>query len=774
MKPIEVAVIGGGCAAITTAFELTRPEHKGRYNVTVYQLGWRLGGKGASGRGPADRIEEHGLHIWLGFYENAFRLLRECYAELGRDPATCRIASWRDAFFAEPHVGVTERRHGAWQTWMALFPPLPGVPGDPFTDSNPFDIASYLTSATALLRALLRSAHSAGANAHTSSHSDELSWWPEPMSLTAWSRHVQRFLRYGQMASLTSVIEAIESVAVFFQSVQREMSLSACGPTGMATGTAPSMTTDLQGLGTDIVLRILDAVRAQAMSALESMMATEPEFQRIWEIVDLVVAVIRGCVASGVLLDHRGLDALDDFELREWLQRHGASARALDCAFVRGFYDLAFAYRGGDRRRPALAASSAIRGFLRMFFTYRGAFFWKMRAGMGDVVFAPFYEVLKRRGVTFRFFHRLEKVELVDPQTLAPGERPYVTALEFDVQAEIVGGGEYQPLVDVRGLPCWPAEPDYAQLVHGERLCAQGWDFESFWDRRKAGQKTLRVSTDFDLVVLGVGLGAVAHVCREFVSRDRRWRDMVANVETVATQAFQLWLNPTLGELGWNHPQSSISGYIGPFDTWADMRHLIAEESWPARVATPEGADPAEKAAKKEPQKTAPEVPGSIIYFCNVLESPRALPDRGELAYPAFMRERVRRNAIEFLTRDIHHMWPKVRTGQSPEFPWHFLISPYGPAHDTAAGTGAERFATQFWTANVNPSDLYVQAAPGTARYRISPLDNSYDNLTIAGDWTACGLNSGCVEAAVMAGRLAAHAIAHVPPLEDIVGYDHP
>ena len=35
-----------------------------------------------------------------------------------------------------------------------------------------------------------------------------------------------------------------------------------------------------------------------------------------------------------------------------------------------------------------------------MFFTYRGALFWKMRAGMGDVVFAPFYEVLKRRGVS--------------------------------------------------------------------------------------------------------------------------------------------------------------------------------------------------------------------------------------------------------------------------------------------------------------------------------------------------------------------------------------
>jgi predicted NAD/FAD-dependent oxidoreductase len=53
-------------------------------------------------------------------------------------------------------------------------------------------------------------------------------------------------------------------------------------------------------------------------------------------------------------------------------------------------------------------------------------------------------------------------------------------------------------------------------------------------------------------------------------------------------------------------------------------------------------------------------------------------------------------------------------------------------------------------------------------------LDNTYDNLTIAGDWTSCGLNQGCVEAAVISGRLAAHAISSQPALSEIVGYDHP
>lgn len=99
-RTAKVAIIGGGCAAMAAAFELTRPEHRGRYEVTVYQLGWRLGGKGASGRGPADRIEEHGLHVWMGFYENAFAVMRRCYAELGRPPEA-PLATWDQAW--KPH-----------------------------------------------------------------------------------------------------------------------------------------------------------------------------------------------------------------------------------------------------------------------------------------------------------------------------------------------------------------------------------------------------------------------------------------------------------------------------------------------------------------------------------------------------------------------------------------------------------------------------------------------------------------------------------------------
>src|SRR5213592_1535754 len=100
---------------MAAAFELTRPEHAGRYQVTVYQMGWRLGGKGASGRGASDRIEEHGLHLWMGFYENAFRLMKECYAERQQAFPNSRFASWRDAFKPAPDVAVADRTQDGWE-----------------------------------------------------------------------------------------------------------------------------------------------------------------------------------------------------------------------------------------------------------------------------------------------------------------------------------------------------------------------------------------------------------------------------------------------------------------------------------------------------------------------------------------------------------------------------------------------------------------------------------------------------------------------------------
>lgn len=709
----RVAIIGGGCAGLTAAFELSRPEHRGRYEITVYQMGWRLGGKGASGRARAGRIEEHGLHLWMGFYENAFRLMRECYAELGRDPQQCPIARWDDAFKPAPFVAVTDRtQRGEWEFWMARFPATHDQPGDPLDEHNPYTLNAYLAKAAALVIELLRSA-----TAPPSQRSEERSAWSQAAervnSPERLVESVEWLLRHGQLAGAAALLEALQLLRTLLDASAQLVNVS-------------------QG---NVVLRLVEAIAGAARRQLELLVEHDAPLRRSWQLVDLVLAIIRGSISHGLSLNPQGFDAIDDYDWREWLALHGASDAALQSGFVRAIYDLAFAYVDGDPARPQLSAACALRGALRMFFTYRGALFWRMSAGMGDCVFAPLYEVLERRGVRFEFFHRLAEIACEGPAGSA-----HVSALHFDVQAE-PRSGAYEPLVDVNGLPCWPAAPDYAQLLDGTQLEHERIAFESPWERRRTRPHVLRVGEDFDFTVLAVGGGAVAGVSAQLIARSPRWQRMSEHLHSVATQALQLWLRESLPGLGWRQPPVNLSGWVEPFDTWADMTHLIPAEASRASVK-------------------------SIAYFCSPL--PGAARQGEE--FVAEQRERVREAARGFMQRELVGLWPRARA-EAGGFRWELLA--LEPDSD-AALSGEARFDQMFWTANVRPSDRYVLSLPGAQKHRLSPLDMSFDNLTVAGDWTHTGLNTGCVESAVISGLLAAHALSGRPALEGIIGYDHP
>lgn len=706
-RPTRIAIIGGGCAAVTTAWELTQPDLRGLYDVTIYQQGWRLGGKGASGRAANGRIEEHGLHLWMGHYDNAFQMLRACYDELQRDPDQCPLVDWTDAFKPDPTCALMDLGpDGVWRQMVAHFPPFNGNPGDPWNESLPRTITDYLLRSVGLLGSLLSSARSM--LGETSPLEDA----PATAVGSAVLDRVADLLKYGQFATYGAILQslaALESAFRLFPSFPIEP-----------------------------VHKLVDAVRAGVNALMEPLLEGDAECRYLWEVIDTVLTTMRGVLMFGLVTDPRGFDALDEYDTREWLALCGASERTLNSTFVRGLYDLAFAYEDGDYNRPRIAAGQGLRGGFRMFMAYRGALFWKMQGGMGDVVFAPMYEVLKARGVRFEFFHRLENIGLSEPESLDPGECMHVRELTFSVQAQTVSGSEYEPLVNIKGLPCWPAQPLWDQLADGASLRTR--HFEDICDVSET-RRTLRVRDDFDLVVLGVSVGSLPYVAREILAYDRRWREMVDHLKTVQTQCFQLWLKEDLPSLGWQHASANVSGFVEPYDSWADMSHLAAFEDW---------QDP----------------PTSIVYFCNVMPTGE-LPDPLDPGFSATEQGKARQSAVDFLNRDIRHMWPQAAGADG--FRWEMLHAPDRPELQ-----GEARFDTQFYLANTNPSDRYVLCLPGTPRYRISPLDRTFDNLTIAGDWTQCGFNFGCVEAAVMSGRLAAHACSNSPRLEDIFGYDHP
>ena len=139
---------------LTTAWELSSGEWREHLDsITVYQRGWRLGGKGASSRGRFGRIEEHGLHVLLGYYDATFRVLREVYGELDRavtDPE-CPIRCWRDAVSPAADVGLAEWEGPTWSHFVTQFSGNDAIPGEPGAEDRPIQPLDMATRALRLL-----------------------------------------------------------------------------------------------------------------------------------------------------------------------------------------------------------------------------------------------------------------------------------------------------------------------------------------------------------------------------------------------------------------------------------------------------------------------------------------------------------------------------------------------------------------------------------------------------------------------------------------------
>jgi uncharacterized protein with NAD-binding domain and iron-sulfur cluster len=382
-----------------------------------------------------------------------------------------------------------------------------------------------------------------------------------------------------------------------------------------------------------------------------------------------------------------------------------------------------------------MEAGTALRGFVRTAFGYKGSFAYRFCAGTADTCYAPVYEVLKRRGVTFKFFHRVERLELADGRigriVVAEQARP--------------SHGEYEPLMNVDGLPCWPSNPHWEKLVDGDWFRSVEADFEcpSAEVRAREQLAVLEVGRDFDDVVLAISIAALPSICGDLIEASPAWAEAVEHVKTVRTQALQLWLDKQGAQLGFSIPGLPIVTWLydaeSPLNVWGDYTELLGMEGWP-------------------PDAT----PDLLGYFCSTM------PDEGEDPFEPFpdqaaANERVRANAVELLDRGIGTLLPEAV--QNGGFDWSLLVD-----QRPQPGTGADRLQSQYYRANVIPTERYVLSVKGSSRYRLPVRDEQFSNLYLAGDWTQCTLNCGCMEAATMSGMLCANAVCGYPPRSDIVG----
>ena len=195
---------------------------------------------------------------------------------------------------------------------------------------------------------------------------------------------------------------------------------------------------------------------------------------------------------------------LDEMDYRAWLHRTVGSIGerwpelAWDSPLVNDIYNLIFS------RRAGFGAGAALYDTLSMLLNYQGHVYYRMNGGMGDVVFAPLYLWLRQRGVRFRFFHRVRALH-VDPRT------PDRAVSEIMIERQLDGPSHaYDPLISVKGRPCWPNVPLREQLAPAERrrLEETGHDLEA--SPETFGRiESLRRGRDFDQVVLGIPVGAL-------------------------------------------------------------------------------------------------------------------------------------------------------------------------------------------------------------------------------------------------------------------------
>ena len=714
VSPQKIAILGGGVGSMTAAYYLSDlPGWQNNYDITVYQQGWRLGGKGASGRNArmGQRIEEHGLHIWFGFYANAFKMIKEAYTSLDRSPGA-PLATWRDAFKQHDYVALSEQVGDQWRNWSIVFPTLPGEPGEGGESVTLWQLAVAMVG---WIEQWIKSLDNLTKEMELPPHPHHTGIIPD------WLYHMAE----GVTSSVNELIDDIQ--------------LLAGALTGMVFNLSPDV--EQQTEGQHLALAgAMAGVRAKLHSRYDKLIAraegdASDDIRRLFICLDLGITVMKGVFADGVI--RNGFDVINDIDFRDWLRKHGGDEQlCVQSAPVRGFYDLVFAYEGGDFNKPNIEAGTLLRSMARIGLCYKGGIMFKMQAGMGDTVFTPLYEALLKRGVKFQFFHKVEE--------LVPDGRQ-IGSIRMTEQVKLAGA-DYNPLVRVKGLDCWPSEPNYSQIdqAQAELLQAKQINLESHWSDwphvyREAFDKDLPVKTlkrgvDFDQVVFGISIGSLPVLCPQLLAQSPALRTTSEQVQTVATQAYQVWLDKDLTQMGWAYQpdgqQPVLSGFTEPYDTWAPMDQLLVREDWPA-----------------------PLDPRNVSYFCSAL-TVSSYPPASDTGFPKQMADIAKAGAIKQLSHEIASLWSAA--GPAGAFPWQWLV-------DGSEATGVQRFDSQYWRANVDPSERYVMSVVNSTRYRLATDQSGYANLYLAGDWIRTGLNAGCVEAAVMAGMQASRAMSGHP-----------
>ena len=709
----KIVILGGGLASLSSAYELTN--HDGwedLYEISLYQLGWRLGGKVATGRGENNRIEEaRGLHIFQGWYEKGFDLLKSIYKErkelgLAQDSL---FQDWESTLLKNDATQLTEysKTQNKWINWPLVLPNNHLTPGQ---SNELHSLEMFVEKLAYLITQLLCGSEFPKKRRFLRNLCDGL---------------VKKIL-YGY----TKIIIKNHKIDAGVLEKDYHLLLQAFMKDSQKFfGTEKSkQMTRIYHLSS--LLRKLFAVIDQFVSFFR---IPNNYFRRIQTMYEWAFVNLKGITKD--VYDPESnkffFSRINHLDYREWMQNHGASDLVLDSSPVRFLYTGTFSNLGGKEGRGELSAGNALR-FLSKSLSYKGAFVWQFKTGCAENLVIPLYEVLKARGVKFKFFHRAHKIY--------NSSSGCIEKVQLKRQVDLLSG-DYDPLIEVKKVKAWPSEPLYeqieqtqAKLLQENKVC-----LESPWTNwQDVESLELTRGKDFDEIILGIPVGALKNICTEIIEQAPKWREMVKNIKTQQTLSMQLWLKPTLKQLGFKHERWGMSSktppnlvvYQNPFYSYLDSSHILEYEEW-------------EK-----------ERPKSVAFFTGTLEDSQNIPTYDDSDFPSRERARVQTIAEHWLSHNMGLLWPDASTKENPSgFDFDHLVG------NSESTDSQDKFADQLFSININPSDRYTRSVPNTDQYRLKTDESGFRNLFLAGDWINYGMNIGYMEGAIVSGFQAASAL---------------
>lgn len=521
----RVAIVGAGPAGLAAALGLTATEElRAKYHVTLFQPGWRAGGKCATGRtGPADVIDQNGTHYFFGCYDNTFTVTRQVYEELNNQWADFSFGTFDGAFIPRQLMVFKQFFRGRWTDWRIEIPTNTERVG---YDTGILEPYEYIEE---ILQALL--------------------------SLITGSSIARRLIPDGHPIGFVGELEAVFDRAVDAVAAEALKVL---------------LDVHRKGAGDEVHHQALHdkshGLRAWLWRVFEPLIRRDLDANRLWILFDMGLSTIIGMIADDIV--GKGFDSVDAYEFREWLDRHGAQEITMWSPPVTTWYDAVAAYEQGSREKPNISAAVAMKSISRAAFSYKGSFTYQMEAEVGDSVVAPMIQLLQYRGVDVKWFHRVWDL-------VPEGEHVEKIVVEEQVKLAV---DVYDPFVRVKHRRCWPDEPDWSQIATKK---AKGHDLESFYTTWRGEMKTLVRGKDFDEVVCAMPVQTLPFCAPSLVADSEVLQRLGREVHAVETRTVRLFFKPTLAEIGWHGPSPVLSAYGWPFNTWEDNGHLALVENWP-------------------------------------------------------------------------------------------------------------------------------------------------------------------------------------------------